>query len=105
MPLGGINILSQNVDHGLVINAMLMNPVTATCSQCNYTPYVTDSALTDKQTVENGQFYRGFDPHIVGDQFTLYISVLFSNGTQFYTEVGGRPPAITLRWREPTRVQ
>jgi hypothetical protein len=87
--LGGINILSNNVDNGLIVNGMFMNPETRTCGGCNGQPYLTNWCLTEKHTTNLTPFYCGFDPHLPGDFFTLYLSARYSNGDQFPAPVGG----------------
>jgi hypothetical protein len=74
--LGGIDVLSQNQKHALVINAMLMNPVTRTCTSCNGQPYVTSYCLTDTVSV------CGFTTYTVGSGFNIFMRVFLSDNTQ-----------------------
>ena len=78
--LGGVNIWSRNVHNGLVINAMLMNPVTKTCGQCIYPGYVTAYAVSDKQADPTTPLYYGFYPHPVNQSFSIWLNVNYSMG-------------------------
>src|SRR5262249_50478661 len=77
--LGGINVASQNQNHGLVINPMLMNPATRTCVDCTGQPYVTGQCLTDGNP--DG---CGFAVHAVGDDIALSMTLFFSDGTESF---------------------
>jgi hypothetical protein len=78
--LGGVNIWSRNVHNGLVINAMLINPVTKTCGQCIYPGYVTARTVSDKQTDSFSPLYSGFDPRQVNQSFSIWLNVHYSMG-------------------------
>jgi len=80
--LGGVNIWSKNIHNGLVINAMLMNPVTRTCGQCTDPGYVTQNTVSDKPASTGTSLYNGFDPHVVGLGFQIYMNVHYSSGSQ-----------------------
>ncbi len=80
--VGGVNIWSKNVHNGLVINAMLMNPVTRTCGQCTDPGYVTQNTVSDKPASTGTSLFNGFDPHVVGLGFQIYMNVHYSSGSQ-----------------------
>lgn len=80
--MGGVNIWSKNVHNGLVINAMLMNPVTRTCGQCTDPGYVTQNTVSDKPASTGTSLFNGFDPHVVGLGFQIYMNVHYSSGSQ-----------------------
>jgi hypothetical protein len=75
--MGGINIWSQNVADGFVINPMLINPKTATCNSCPADGWV-ESGLP----LENGANSSNslFDAHQVGDTFGLEMALQWSDG-------------------------
>jgi hypothetical protein len=72
--MGGANIWSRNVRDGLVINAMLINPSTKTCTTCNGTAYASYTSLTESYSL------GGFETHAVGDNFGLRIAVIWTDG-------------------------
>uniref|UniRef100_A0A7C3KGY6 Uncharacterized protein n=1 Tax=Oscillatoriales cyanobacterium SpSt-418 TaxID=2282169 RepID=A0A7C3KGY6_9CYAN len=82
--MGGVNIWSKNVVNGLVINAMLANPVTKTCGSCGATGYVREYYLTNKSSTST--LYYTFEDHVVGEQIPLYMSMRYSTNS-IYSEV------------------
>ena len=74
--VGGINIWSTNVVNGLVINAMLVNPVTRTCGECGAQGWVTRCALTDSSDIN----IISISEHLVGDDFSLFIRINWTSG-------------------------
>lgn len=65
---GGINIWSQNLNSGLVMNAMVVNPVYKTCGACDLWGYVWGWSL------------YGPGEYEVGDRVRLNMEVNYSNG-------------------------
>jgi len=74
--VGGINIWSRNVVNGLVINAMLVNPVARTCGECGAQGWVTKCWLTDSQDIN----ITSLRQHAVGDQFRIFIRIQWTGG-------------------------
>lgn len=79
--LGGVSIWGEEMS-GLVVNAMLMNPVTRTCGQCTDPGYVTQYTLSDKAAYTGSPLYNDFDTHTLGQGFNIYLSVRYSSGSQ-----------------------
>jgi hypothetical protein len=77
--VGGINVWSRNVNNGLVINAMTMNPVTKTCGSCGATGYVNSYALTDTFGCTSG-----FGTYSAGDYVDLMMSIHWSTSNCSY---------------------
>ena len=75
--LGGANIWSRNADNGLVINAMLVNPVTRTCGPCDAHGWVVSGELVESYATETA---FGFEPHFVDDQFGIKLILRWSDG-------------------------
>lgn len=83
--MGGMNIWSRNVDDGLVINPMVINPTTATCGSCP-----GDGCVTSVWPIESYADYNtasGFQTHYAGDQFSLQLVELWTDGTRASTSV------------------
>jgi hypothetical protein len=80
--VGGVNIWSPDIRNGLVINAMLMNPVTKTCGQCYEPGYVTAYTVSDKQANSLTPLYSGFDSCTLNQSFSIWLNVHYSMGTQ-----------------------
>jgi hypothetical protein len=76
---GGLNIWSRNINNGLVINAMTMNPVTKTCGSCGGTGYVNWYNLTDTYGCTSG-----FGTYAVGDYVNLMMSIHWSTSNCSY---------------------
>src|SRR5262249_30558846 len=76
--MGGMNIWSRNVDDGLVINPMVLNPTTATCGSCPGDGYVT-SVLPIEDYADYSSA-NGFQIHYPGDQFGVQFAVLWLDG-------------------------
>ncbi|MCP9495945.1 MAG: hypothetical protein MSG64_15970 [Pyrinomonadaceae bacterium MAG19_C2-C3] len=74
---GGMNLWSRNINDGLVINSMLVNPVTKTCGSCNGAGYATGAYLIESDAPYTA---TGFREHFVGDRFSLRIEVRYSTG-------------------------
>ena len=77
--LGGINVWSRNVNNGLIINAMTMNPVTKTCGSCGGTGYVSWYNLTDTYGCTSG-----FGTYPAGDYVNLMMSIHWSTSNCSY---------------------
>jgi hypothetical protein len=77
--LGGLNVWSRNVNNGLVMNAMTMNPVTKTCGSCGATGYVNSYALTDTFGCTSG-----FGTYSAGDYVDLMMSIHWSTSNCSY---------------------
>lgn len=75
--LGGANIWSRNSDNGLVINAMLVNPVTRTCGPCDAHGWVVSGELVESSATVTA---IGFEQHFVGDQFGIKLILRWSDG-------------------------
>jgi hypothetical protein len=77
---GGVSIRSTNQVGGLVMNAMLVNPVTKTCEECGFYGYVRRCVLTD----DNSSFATiKYTIHRqVDEDFAMYIVVTWSTGIQ-----------------------
>jgi hypothetical protein len=85
--VGGMNIWSNNVNDGLVINAMVVNPVTRTCGYCGAFGYVTDKGLTD---ISGSHCTVGFNEYEYDDSFQVYMCLYFStnqSGTDTITNL------------------
>jgi hypothetical protein len=76
---GGLNIWSLNVNNGLVMNAMTMNPVTKTCGSCGGTGYVTSYSLTDTFGCTSG-----FRTYYGGEFVSLMMSIYWSTSACSY---------------------
>ncbi|HIK10051.1 MAG TPA: hypothetical protein IGS52_07270, partial [Oscillatoriaceae cyanobacterium M33_DOE_052] len=74
--VGGINIWSKNVVNGLVINPMLVNPVTRTCGECGAQGWVTRCWLTDSPDPN----ITSLGDQVVGDDFSLFIRITWTSG-------------------------
>lgn len=84
--LGGVNIWSPRARGGLVVNAMLMNPVTRTCGSCTEPGYAMSWAVSDKEANASTPLYYGFDPHQMNVGFSIWLNVRWSLGSQGGTE-------------------
>ena len=80
--LGGAGVWSPTISDGLVVNAMLMNPVTKTCGSCGGLPYVISNTMSDKAAYTGSPLYSGCDPHPVNPGVTMYFNVLYSDYSQ-----------------------
>src|SRR5262249_3960110 len=82
--MGGMNIWSRSIHNGLVINAMLVNPVTKTCGECGVDGYVDASTLSDNanQTSAN-PVPMTYAP---GEQFIPYIILHWTSGRVDFEE-------------------
>lgn len=72
---GGVNIWSRNVNSGLVINAMLMNPTTKTCGSCNGTGYVQSNVMSDQPG------FASMSEHESGDIFSVSTELYWTTST------------------------
>ena len=88
--LGGVNIWSPDARGRLVVNAMLMNPVTRTCGSCTEPGYAMSWAVSDKEANASTPLYYGFDPHAVNTGFSIWLNVRWSLGSQ-----GGTDPSFS----------
>ena len=84
--LGGVNIWSPDARGRLVVNAMLMNPVTRTCGSCTEPGYAMAWAVSDKEANAITPLYYGFDPHAMNVGFSIWLNVHWSQGSQGGTE-------------------
>lgn len=76
--LGGVNLFSSSNKNGLVMNAMLFNPVTGTCAGCGSTAYVQSSAQVDSNAASTATEFR---IHNTGDVFTVKFNLRMSDMT------------------------
>lgn len=77
---GGLDIWSTNVGDGLIVNPMLMNPLTRTCGSCGANGYIL--YVFPVESFANIQTTTGFQTHICGDQFGLAMVLVWSSGSR-----------------------
>lgn len=72
--LGGMNVWSKNVNNGLVINGMIVNPVARTCGYCGAFGVANEWGLSDIPR-NCGQSFPEYE---VGDSVPLHMWINFS---------------------------
>jgi hypothetical protein len=78
--MGGINIWSRGGTDGIIINAMLVNPVTKTCGTCGGSGYVLYAFPVENYA--NIQTASNFEPQSLGDQFGMQMVLAWSTGNR-----------------------
>jgi hypothetical protein len=75
---GGVSISSSNRVSGLVLNSMMVNPVTKTCAECGSYGYVRKCVLTDD--INSTASIKYTIHRAVGESFGMYIVLTWSTG-------------------------
>lgn len=75
--VGGVSVWSPLVTDGLVVNAMLMNPLSKTCGTCQQYGYVVSTSLVEDYALPTSFV---FETHAVNDLFVLKIILRYSSG-------------------------
>jgi hypothetical protein len=75
--VGGVSVWSPLVREGLIVNAMLVNPVSKTCGSCQQYGYVTAACLVEDYALTT---VCEFEPHAANDSFPLKIILRYNSG-------------------------
>jgi hypothetical protein len=84
--VGGVNLFSSSNSNGLLMNAMIFNPVTGTCAGCGSTAYVQSFGQVESYV---NTFKTDFETHQVGDQFIVKYIMKMSDQTTRYDSAMG----------------